>query len=273
MRIVIIEDEKRARAAIRNLLMAVDLQTQIVGECADASEGIETIRRKLPDLAFVDIRMPGMNGLEMIRKLNLENIRTEYVIITGYSDFQYAKQGIDLGVAGYILKPVTYEDIQQVLTKVLGRVPVSQVPPSLRSPVSLPDLRELENRCENLLIRRSIRYIDQHLGLPCHLAQTARALMVSPEHLSRSFHEEMGMTFTDYVRLVKMDYAMTLLRKTSMKVQEISWKVGIENDKYFHNVFKETVGMTPKQYRTMAAPDREDRDDEPKPETPGGGAE
>ena len=255
MRIVIVEDEKRARTAMYNLLTAVDPLTQIVGECSNAREGLETIRKKLPDLVFVDIRMPGMSGLEMIRQLREENVKTEYVIITGYSDFQYAKEGIDLGVVGYILKPITYEDIDQILTKVRSRRTGREADAILEGRISLANVRGLEKQCSNLLVRRAIRYVDEHLNVPCRLAQTARDLMISPEHLSRSFHEETGMTFTDYVRLVKLDYAMVLLRKTSMKVQEISWMIGMENDKYFHNVFKETVGMTPRRYRMLTSED------------------
>lgn len=252
MRIVIVEDEKRARAAIRNLVMAVDPLSQIVGECENADEGMEVIRNKLPDVVFVDIRMPGRSGLEMIRKLKQGDVRTEYVIITGYSDFQYAKEGIDLDVAGYILKPVTYEDIEKVLVKVQNKSTGGKADGNLREQIALPNIYELEDNCRNLLVKRAIRYVNDHIGTTCRLAQAARDLMISPEHLSRSFHEDTGMTFTDYVRLVKIDYAMVLLRKTTMKVQEISWKVGIENDKYFHNVFKETVGMTPKNYRMSA---------------------
>ena len=252
MRIVIVEDEKRARAAIRNLLMAVDPLSQIVGECENADEGMEVIRNKLPDLVFVDIRMPGRSELEMIRKLKQGDVKTEYVIITGYSDFQYAREGIDLDVAGYILKPVTYEDIEKVLVKVQNKTTGGKADENLREQIALPNLYELEGNCRNLLVKRAIRYVNEHIGTTCRLAQAARDLMISPEHLSRSFHEDTGMTFTDYVRLVKIDYAMVLLRKTNMKVQEISWKVGIENDKYFHNVFKETVGMTPKNYRMSA---------------------
>ena len=111
MRVMIIEDEKRARAVIRNLVLAVDPTVQIVGECSNGMEGLEMIPKMLPDLVFVDIRMPGMSGLEMIRHLSRKHVKTEYVVITGYSDFRYAKEGIDLGVSGYVLKPVTYEDI------------------------------------------------------------------------------------------------------------------------------------------------------------------
>ena len=252
MRAVIVEDEMRARRLIRNLLQAVDPLTQIVGECANGQEGLEIICEKLPDVVFADIRMPEMSGLEMIRLLKQKRVHTEFVMLTGYSDFQYAKESIDLGVSGYILKPVTYEDISRELAKIYTKLGGSNPGLRIEKDFSFPAVHEIERRCTNILVKRAIRYVNEHMRAPCRLAQTARELVVSPEHLSRVFHLETGMKYTDYVRLVKIDYAMLLLRKTQLKVQEISLMAGMENDKYFHNIFKETAGVTPKRYRMIA---------------------
>ena len=88
MRVMVVEDEKRARTLIARLLNLVDPNIQIVGECANGKEGLGEIPEKVPDIVFVDIRMPVMDGLEMIRRLRRKSLDTEYIIITGYSDFQ-----------------------------------------------------------------------------------------------------------------------------------------------------------------------------------------
>ena len=261
MRVMVVEDEKRARTLITRLLRLADPRIQIVGECATGEEGLREIPEKVPDIVFVDIRMPVMDGLEMIRRLKQGNLDTEFVIITGYSDFQYAKQAIDLNVSGFILKPVTYEDIVGILEKyerIRGR---GNLNPEVLKNLPVTRVRELEQQCKSLLVKRTIRYVNDHLGVQVRLAETAREIRVSPEHLSRLFREDMGMTFTDYVRLVKIDYSMALLRKTDLRVQEIAWAVGMENEKYFHSVFKEAVGMTPRQYRILQS--GTDDDEEP----------
>lgn len=249
MRAVIIEDEKRARAALSSLLEKMEPPVQVVGESDDASEGLQIISERLPDLVIADIRMPGMSGLEMIRILREKEIDTEFVIVSGYSDFKYAQEAISLGVIGYILKPVTYEDIEQIIRKIEKKNKNTNLELEIKKKLPQMKIQELEEQCSNLVTKRAIRYVSNNIGNSCRLAATAMELKVSPEHLSRVFHEDMGMTFTEYVKLVKMDYSMVLLRKTDMKVLEISRAIGMENEKYFSSVFKEIVGVTPKQYR------------------------
>lgn len=249
MRAVIIEDEKRARQAIRNLLEKMEPPVLVAGESDDAQEGLQIIAERLPDIVFADIRMPGMSGLEMIRILREKEVDTEFVIISGYSDFKYAQEGINLGVIGYILKPVTYEDIEQIIQKIAKKNKNTNLESEIKKKLPQMKVKGLEEQCGNPVTKRAIRYVSNNMGNSCRLAATAAEMKVSPEHLSRVFHEDMGMTFTEYVKLVKMDYSMALLRKTDMKVLEISRAIGMENEKYFSSVFKEVVGVTPKQYR------------------------
>lgn len=251
MKAIIVEDEKRARGVIRNLLSKMDIPVSVAGEADNAAEGIRLIQTLLPDIVFADIRMPEMSGIEMIQRLNEKGVQTKYVIVSGFDDFKYAQRCIELGVMGYILKPVTYEDMEQVILKVYGSSLGSSIPPGMKKNLPVLDVQKLEYFSDNLIIKKVIRYVSENMGVPCRLSQTAGELKISPEHLSRVFHEEMNMTFTDYVKLVKLDYSMALLKKTDLKINEIARAVGYENEKYFSNIFKETVGITPKQYRNI----------------------
>lgn len=251
MRAVVVEDEKRARETIKNLLRKTDIPVTVIGEADNAEEGIRLIEEKLPDVVFADIQMAEMSGIEMIRKLNEKQIETKYVIISGYSDFKYAQQCIELGVIGYILKPITYEEIDQIVTKIYGKMGGGSVSAEIKRKLPILDVQKLERDNENLIIKKAVRYVNENMGIPCRLSEVARAVKISPEHLSRMFHQEMNMTFTDYVKIVKVDYSMNLLKKTDMRIHEIARSVGYENEKYFHNIFKEAIGVTPNQYRKM----------------------
>ena len=105
MRIVIVEDEAAIREGMVKLLHQINPQYEVVGKANDGQSGYELIRSVRPDLIIVDIRMPDMNGLAMIRKLQEEQIRCKVLVISAYSEFEYAREAIELGIINYLLKP------------------------------------------------------------------------------------------------------------------------------------------------------------------------
>ena len=118
MRIVVVEDEPKTRRGIINLIKEINCGYEVAGEASNGVEGIKVILRENPDLIFVDIKMPVMNGLEMIEQLKQMGMLMKTVILSGYTDFQYAQKGIKLGIFDYLLKPVTVEDIENILTQI-----------------------------------------------------------------------------------------------------------------------------------------------------------
>lgn len=120
MKIIIADDERLARANIRSMLEELELPLQIVGEAKDGAELVELIAMDQPDIVFVDIRMPIMDGFKAIRNaVCYEYI--QWVIISGYSDFSYAQQAIKLQVADYLLKPVDPDPLGKCLNSLLEK--------------------------------------------------------------------------------------------------------------------------------------------------------
>lgn len=118
IRFVIIEDEIRIREGIRRLLSKLDEDNEIAGEAEDGMEGLELIRRVKPDVIITDIRMPVMDGLEMLESLYEEGCRAKAIVLSAYSEFEYARQALRLGVTEYILKPVVMTDFFEAVEHV-----------------------------------------------------------------------------------------------------------------------------------------------------------
>ena len=251
MRVLVIEDEDKAWQLIVRLLRQVDPGVQVVGEADNGNEGRELILKQLPDLAFVDIKMPGLSGLDMIRSLQPKKLQVNYVIISGYGEFHYAQEAIELGIKGYILKPVSYGDIERALNKAYTNLGGYSVPEEVKQTVKVAAVDELltDIDTKKSMVRNAVNYVRQNISVRCRLSDAAENLRVSPEYLSRIFHDEMKITFMSFVKKVKIEHACVLLQKTDLKVYEIAAATGYDNDKYFCNIFREVMGVSPKKYR------------------------
>jgi two-component system response regulator YesN len=115
MRIIIADDEYLARSSLRSMLEELNLPLDFIGEASNGEEMVALVGRHLPDVAFVDIRMPKLSGLEAINSAKQVSPHTRWYILTGFPEFDYAQEAIRLGVAGYLLKPVKPGELQKIL--------------------------------------------------------------------------------------------------------------------------------------------------------------
>lgn len=117
MRIVVVEDEAPIREGLAKILSRLDPEYELVGKAADGEAGYQLIREQNPDLVIMDIRMPKMDGLAMMKKLREEQIECKVIILSAYSDFQYAQKAIELKADSYLLKPIKIPELKNALKK------------------------------------------------------------------------------------------------------------------------------------------------------------
>lgn len=118
MKIVVVEDENNSREGLVRLIGKLDSGYEVVGEADNGEEGIAIIERTKPDLVISDIQMPGMSGLEMLDSLRVKGFRHKMIILTGFSEFEYAHKAIKMSVSDYLEKPITVSDLSDALNKV-----------------------------------------------------------------------------------------------------------------------------------------------------------
>lgn len=121
MRILIVEDEVKIRLGISRLITS-HTQHTVVGEAKNGKEGLEMISRYHPQLVISDIRMPVMDGLEMLQESVKLGNHCHFVILSGYSEFEYAQKALRYGVDDYLLKPLAPEDVTELLDKIQKKI-------------------------------------------------------------------------------------------------------------------------------------------------------
>ncbi|MHB8294102.1 MAG: response regulator [Acidimicrobiales bacterium] len=114
LRVLIAEDHELVRAGFRALLGA-DAAFEVVGEASTGPEALELAERLEPDVALLDIRMPGMNGLAVTRKLQEARPRVRVLIVSAFDDADYVNEALRAGAAGYLLKTATPSELTRAI--------------------------------------------------------------------------------------------------------------------------------------------------------------
>lgn len=232
-KIIVVEDEFRIRQGLVNLITKINLGCTVVGEAENGYEGLKMIRDVMPDFVITDIRMPKMNGLEMIEKIREYGIPCRFVILSGYAEFEYAQRGIRLGVQDYLLKPVTVTKVKELICKLVQENEEK-------------GLKEEENYSR--VVSDMVHTIEKDYGQRLGLDIFAEKYRLTPEYLSVLFARQTGSTFSNFVKKVRIERAKELLLRSNMKIYEVACRVGYSDQKYFSKVFKEYTGVSAKQY-------------------------
>ena len=121
LKIFLAEDEVIVRETIKRMIPWEDLGFELVGEAADGEMALPLLIRQKPDLLITDIKMPFMDGLTLAKLAKKELPELKIVILSGYDDFNYAKQAINIGVEDYLLKPITKNALIERLSEIRSR--------------------------------------------------------------------------------------------------------------------------------------------------------
>ncbi|MCI9352216.1 MAG: response regulator, partial [Lawsonibacter sp.] len=215
----------------------------VADEAASGREGLEKIGLLRPDVVVTDVRMPDMDGLEMLKR-GLEVCPFDAIVVSGYGEFDYAQQAIRLGVAEYLLKPVDFNDLRGCIQKIVARRRQRQQggqDPSAPPLVPNIDPAAVTNR----YAARMLRYIQEHYAERISLTDLSQELNVSCTHLNAKFKAEVGYTFHDFLNHYRISRAVELQKQGTWKLYEIAEMVGFSDYKYFNKVYKKYVGYPP----------------------------
>lgn len=149
LRILIADDEINIGKLIRNLIDWEALQLELIAISVNSEETWRLIEKEKPDIVITDIRMPGMTGLELIKKTIDNHYDTRFIVISGYTLFDYARTAIQYGVEDFLLKPINQEELQESLKRLIGKIHASRN--------RTEQVRQIQSECDqsHLKVRKS----------------------------------------------------------------------------------------------------------------------
>ena len=258
IKVIVVEDEYLLRTGLIRSMPWGDYGCEVVGEADCADDGIRIAEALRPDIVITDIRMPGMDGLEMIAAIK-ERMDCEFIILSGYTQFEYARRAVALGARGYLLKPVDDDEFLATLEESVEMVHHKRQFSHLLEQYGRSagdeaggDLKRLPPepaRATDKNLAAAIEYIRNHCAENISCSIVADALHISVSTLSKLFKSNTGYSFLEYLTLHRIRRSMDLLEQTDLKTYQIAGMVGYQDARYFSDIFKRMVGMTPTQYR------------------------
>ena len=247
MNLIVADDEQIVRHGI-GAACKQSVPSLHVWEARNGQEVMDLLDNIELDILFADIRMPHMNGLQLLEELRLRDTKTVTVIISGYEEFTYAQTALRYGVMDYLLKPAGFKQICDTLLRAVEQVQSRKNVLTMERSHVAGNLPACSVSMTSPLQAACI-YIEDNFHKKISLADAARVAHVSPTHLATLFKQQLNLTFLEYVTTSKMEAACTMLMK-GFQVQEIAEQLGYEDAKYFGQLFAKYTGLKPKEYRT-----------------------
>ncbi len=243
-KLIIVDDEPKIAEGMAQLFPWNNIGFDAVRSFTSAREALDYLETEPVDVVLSDIQMPDMTGLELCRKL-LEKENVQVVLFSGYQNYEYLRSAIQMGVADYLLKPLTYHALTETFTSLKKKLDES----------SPPEPEKPQNYYDNL-IKEVDGYIRSHLQ-DASLTRCAKRVALSPSYLSRIYKDYSGKNFMDRLLELRMEKACELLSNPDYRAYDVAYDVGYDSPNNFSRAFKACIGCTPSEYRRRREAQRE----------------
>lgn len=277
-KLLIVDDEKVIRKGLIAKLAHNSISFSWIGEASNGKEALSFIECEHPNIIITDICMPVMDGIELMRCCNESFPKTKFIILSGYSEFEYAKQALNMGAIGYLLKPFDENDLVEAVTKAIREIKyliqveesAKQVNLLRKNMDTMINKAEKYNYGEAELIQRKELSSNQKYGCDCKkivddivkfiqnnfeseitVLDLAKKYAINADYLSSVFKQKTGKNIIKYLMEIRIEKACRLLQETQLSITDISYMVGYTDRQYFNRVFRKVMKMSPIEYRNM----------------------
>lgn len=237
--VYVVDDDALILEEIVKSVPWIDNGFEVVGYSSNPITAIEQIVQLHPHLVITDLKMPGLNGIDMISAIKEKDIECEFVMLSSFGTFEDSRAFFLLEGFDYILKPLQQADMQLVLERIAAKI-AKKV-----SPFHESDLVGV-----NASFAQMINFIRDNFNQKLTLGDLAKRFNLSPNYTCNLFSKHYNSTLTRFVTELRMQQAVKLMTDTSKAYKEIAVNCGYLDYFYFCKVFKEYYGLSPSQYRT-----------------------
>lgn len=240
-KLLIADDEPNIREGL-SYLRWNEFNISVAATVENGLAAYEYIKNNEVHILLTDIKMPLMDGLELIHLVKEYSKDIEIVALSGYSDFEFVKHCLKNDVFNYLLKPIDIDEWKETFGEV--RKKLDERTGKIQGAI------KLGSHSKNHIVSAALEYMNEHYSKQITLTDVAAHIYSNPTYLSRVIKSEVGIGFTELLTKLRIDAAKKLLKNPAYKINEIAEIVGYSNPRYFTFAFKKQTGLTPYTFRS-----------------------
>ncbi|MGI5172573.1 response regulator [Treponema sp. OMZ 840] len=250
-KVLIVEDENIIRKFLLHKTNWIELNCEIVGEAVNGKEGLEKIIELTPDIVITDIRMPLLDGLEMLTKAKQYHC-FETIILSAYNDFSYAQKAVQLRAHEYLLKPVNPDQLSKAIRKICKYFENKQIVLTEDVPIGSFSVKKIDELQDNfsLYVKEIYHYIRKNFKNKITLNELSTKYSISTTYLNRILKKETGFPFNDFLNRYRIHISILMLKTETCYIYEIAEKTGFNSYKYFAEVFRKYMDCSPSDFKS-----------------------
>lgn len=274
-KVIIVDDEPIIVEGLQKGIEWANWDCEIVGTAGNGMEGLKLVKKLKPNILISDISMTNMDGLAMVAAIKSEYPNIEVCLLTGFRNFEYAQQAIKLGVTRFLLKPSKIDELEEAIEAMIKNLKANGEMGEniveniwnindekeryiyntfIKDRPEIVDTEEVKIRftdANNFILKNALMFMYDNYVLKLSLMDVAEQCYISNWHLSKLLNQYTGKGFFEIINIIRLDKAKELLKTTSKKIQDISEEIGFQDVTHFSRIFKNHVGVSPKEYRLM----------------------
>ncbi len=240
----LVDDDSLILEELLNTVPWQDNGFLIAGHNTDPVKAIDEIVKAAPDVVFLDMKMPEMDGNTLVAHLREKGVDTEFVMISAYNEFEQVRKFFRQEGFDYILKPVSNDAIQALLEQLVDKL--SEKKPYKESEAFMDDDPQQKS---NPGFNSMIDYINEHFKEKITLDSLSSMFFFSRSYICRLFQEKYGKTLNGYLSDLRMKRAEKLLKEKKLLIKEVAYECGYSDYYNFFKVFKKYYGISPQEMR------------------------
>lgn len=242
--VVVAEDEELLLNSLIQKIEGMNLGFEVIGKAQTGAQAFDLVKDLTPDLLISDIRMPVVDGITLLENVHDKFPYIQTIIVSGFSDFEYARRAIKINVTEYLLKPIDPKELYNALLTIRTKLDLEQ---SAYSNI----FNEAMTRSTPEQIAKSLReYINCNYNEEINLNLIAHSMNYSAAYLTKIFCTQYDITPSKYITSLRILRAKYLLsHNPELSVKQIGEIVGYHEQGYFSRIFKKIAGVSPLEYR------------------------